>query len=82
MNELMKVGILLPLFDLNGKQAKIGDRIRYSTTDGKIVDNFHFNWDEKNLCVCIGIFPFFKILESAFIQSVRPGKGNFDFEII
>ena len=45
MNELPKLGTLLPLFDLSGKQAKIGDRIRYSTTDGKIVDNFHFNWE-------------------------------------
>lgn len=79
---LVEPGARLRLIDIHGTQAKIGDRIRFSNTDGKITDHNRILWDEINLCVCIGPIPFYRLMESAYIQSVKPGLGNFDFEIV
>lgn len=80
MDNLVLMGTQTRLKDLNGKFACIGDKIEYSTTEGRIVEA-KIIWDEKNLCVSIGSFPYYKLMESAFIQSATPGKRDLDFEI-
>ncbi len=79
---LMPVGTPIGIFDVNGAEAKIGDRIKYATTEGRVVDEFSFNWDDKNLCITVGSMPYSQLMESGFIQSATPGKRHLDFELI
>jgi len=79
---LLKIGTRIRLVDIKGKQARIGDTIKFSNTDGHISDHNKIYWDEKNLCVCISSIPFYRLMESGYIQSTKNGAGNFDFEII
>lgn len=79
--DMVSKGTPTRLVDLNGTVACIGDIIEYATTEGRVVDGMEIKWDETNLCVCIGSFPYYRLMESAFIQSATPGKRDLDFEI-
>lgn len=75
-------GTPLRLIDIHGRRAKIGDTIRFCNTEGHVTEHNKIIWDEINLCICISQIPFFKLMESGYIQSSKNGIGNFDFEIV
>jgi hypothetical protein len=81
-SNLIAIGTPIRLIDLKGRQACIGDTIRFANTEGQVIEHNKILWDEINLCICIGPSPFYKLMESGYIQSVTPGRGNFDFEIV
>lgn len=80
MDNLVLMGTQTRLKDLNGGFACIGDEIEYSTTEGRVV-KAKIIWNESNLCVYVGSLPYYKLMESPFIQSITPGKRDLDFEI-
>jgi hypothetical protein len=79
---LIPIGTPIRLIDLKGRQACIGDTVRFANTEGHVTEHNKILWDEINLCICIGPSPFYKLMENGYIQSVTPGRGNFDFEIV
>lgn len=81
-NNLITIGTPTRLIDLKGRRACIGDTIRFANTEGHVTEHNKISWDEINLCICIGQSPFYKLMQSGYIQSVTPGRGNFDFEIV
>lgn len=81
-NNLITIGTPTRLIDLKDRRACIGDTIRFANTEGHVTEHNKIVWDEINLCICIGQSPFYKLMQSGYIQSVKPGRGNFDFEIV
>ncbi len=81
-NNLITIGTPTRLIDLKGRRGCIGDTIRFANTEGHVTEHNKILWDEINLCICIGPSPFYKLMESGYIQSITPGRGNFDFEIV
>lgn len=67
-------GVFSGLFATDGTPAKTGDKIRFVTTEGQVLE--HVIWYSNNYqCIMVGPVPYFKLYESGFIQ---PSKLRFE----
>jgi hypothetical protein len=76
----MKKGDFLPIYDIQGHQAKIGDTVRF-VAETKVMEK-EIIWDEEHLCVSFGNLSFERIRNSGYFQSSTSGKKYLDFEIL
>lgn len=75
MSKLFKEGEESGLISVHGNPARIGDTIRYATTEGKLFEKLLW-YDNKDFhCLMIGNLPYVQLFESAYIQ---PSKLHFE----
>lgn len=76
-----KYGQRTGLFDMNSREALIGDRVFFYNTEGERKEHI-ISWDDLNKCLTFGNMPYLTIMESGFYQSSINGKKHLDFWII